>query len=78
MKNYIDTLLLKYNNTQPHKPQHAPHKHYKIIYDLKEQHLPEDDIGPPLDTTGIKYIKGIVCSLLYYAWAVDVALSNIS
>eukprot|EP00804_Cyclotella_cryptica_P026588 CCRYP_014016-RE/>CCRYP_014016-RE protein AED:0.30 eAED:0.32 QI:0/0/0/1/0/0/2/0/287 len=82
MDTYISAPLLKYNHPQPCKPQHAPHKHRKIIYGAKEQLLPNKDTSPPLDAAGIKRIQGIVGSLLYYAQAVDnkllVALSTIS
>eukprot|EP00804_Cyclotella_cryptica_P004183 CCRYP_014549-RF/>CCRYP_014549-RF protein AED:0.42 eAED:0.42 QI:0/-1/0/1/-1/1/1/0/277 len=82
MDTYISALLLKYDHPRPHQPQHAPHKHRKIIYGAKEQLLPDNDTSPALDAAGIKCIQGIVGSLLYYARAVDnkllVALSTIS
>eukprot|EP00804_Cyclotella_cryptica_P029516 CCRYP_011300-RG/>CCRYP_011300-RG protein AED:0.04 eAED:0.04 QI:0/-1/0/1/-1/1/1/0/346 len=82
MDTYISALLLKYDHPRPRKPQHAPHKHCKIIYGAKEQLLPDNDTSPPLDAAGIKCIQGIVGSLLYYARAMDnkllVALSTIS
>jgi hypothetical protein len=71
MDNYINDLLLIYNHPKPHKPQHSPHAHHKIIYGAKEQLVPEEDTSPPLDATGVKRIQGIIGSLLYYVQAVD-------
>ena len=71
MKGYINEMLLKYDHPRLCKPQHAPHAHHKITYGAKEQLIPDADTSQPLDETGIKCIKGIIGSLLYYARAVD-------
>jgi len=74
-------VFLKYRHKQPAKPQHSPHKHWEIVYGVKDQQAPEEDTSPHLDTTGIKRVQGIVGSFLYYAWAINnkllVALSTI-
>ena len=58
----------------PKKPEHLPQTHQEITYGAKEQ-LATDchDTSPIpiLDSTDIKQVKGIIGSLLYYAWAVD-------
>ena len=63
--------MIKYKHQQPKKPQHSPHAHREIIYGAKEQWVPDDDISPRLNDTGIKQVQGIVGSLLYYAHAVN-------
>jgi hypothetical protein len=71
MPDTIKDIRLKYGHTLPTKPQHAPHKHRKIVYGAKVQLSPEEDTSAPLDAAGIRRIQGIIGSLLYYAWDVD-------
>jgi hypothetical protein len=40
MDTYISALLLKYNHPRLRKPQHAPHKHRKIIYAAPRSSFP--------------------------------------
>ena len=81
MDNYIDGLQVKYNHTDPRKPQHSPYKHAPIIYGYKVQYAAEDDNSPSLDTDGILCVQSIVGALLLYGCAVDknllVSLSKI-
>ena len=56
MKGYIQELYVKYGHATPAKPQHAPHKHRKIVYGAKMQLSPEEDTSTKLDATGIKCV----------------------
>lgn len=83
MQEYATTVRIKYNHCTPSEPQHSPHAHHEIIYAAKEQLLlPDADTSHLLDDMGIKHIRGIVGSLLYYAKSavnkVLVTLSTIS
>ncbi len=71
MPDTIKDICLKYGHTLPTKPQHAPHKHCKIVYSAKVQLSPEEDTSAPLDAAGIRRIQGIIGSLLYYTRPVD-------
>ena len=47
-------------------------QHREIIYGAKEQYAHNDiDTSPPLDAAGIKWCRGVIGALLYYARAVD-------
>jgi len=72
MDGYIEEVLLNFDHPRPKKPQHAPHKHRKIIYGADAQlQTVEVDTSPPLDATGVKRVQAIVGCLLYYARACD-------
>eukprot|EP00804_Cyclotella_cryptica_P016130 CCRYP_004246-RA/>CCRYP_004246-RA protein AED:0.35 eAED:0.35 QI:0/0/0/0.75/1/1/4/0/1339 len=71
MKEYIATLLFKYNHPPPKKRQLSPFKATPIVYGAKTQFSADPDNSPPLPTEGIKRVQGIVGALLYYARAVD-------
>ncbi len=72
MPNTIKDICLKYGHTLPTKPQHAPHKHCKIVYGAKVQLSPEEDTSALLlYAASIKHIQGIIGSLMYYTQAVD-------
>jgi hypothetical protein len=72
MNGYINELRLVLVHEDPIEPQHSPHKHRPITYGAKAQLSNNDeDTSPPLNAAGIKRIKKIVGSLLYYAQAVD-------
>eukprot|EP00804_Cyclotella_cryptica_P017822 CCRYP_001229-RA/>CCRYP_001229-RA protein AED:0.18 eAED:0.18 QI:0/0/0/0.66/1/1/3/0/737 len=71
MKEYIGTLLFKYNHPPPKKRQLSPFKATPIVYGAKTQFSSDPDNSPPLPTEGIKRVQGIAGALLYYAHAVD-------
>eukprot|EP00804_Cyclotella_cryptica_P017131 CCRYP_003353-RB/>CCRYP_003353-RB protein AED:0.31 eAED:0.31 QI:0/-1/0/1/-1/1/1/0/405 len=71
MKEYIVTLLFKYNHPLAKKCQLSPFKATPIVYGAKTQFCPDPDISPPLLAEGIKRVQGIVGALLYYARAID-------
>eukprot|EP00804_Cyclotella_cryptica_P000723 CCRYP_001011-RA/>CCRYP_001011-RA protein AED:0.46 eAED:0.46 QI:0/-1/0/1/-1/1/1/0/79 len=71
MKEYIATLLFKYNHPLPKKRQLSPFRATPIVYGAKTQFSIDPDVSPPLSAEGIKCIQGIVGALLYYARAVD-------
>ena len=71
MENHIYAVLKKYNHHFPFKPQHSPHRHWKISYGATQQLVPDDDTSPALDITGIRRVQGIVGVLLYYGREVD-------
>jgi hypothetical protein len=71
MKEYIATLLFKYNHHLPKKRQLSPFKATPIVYGANTQFSPDPDNSPPLPPDGIKRIQGIVGALLYDAPAVD-------
>ena len=60
MKGYITKVLLEYGHPFPMKPQLSLHRHKEISYGYKEEHAPEDDISPPLDSHSTKRVQGIV------------------
>ena len=81
MSGYIDKFLAWYVHPRPSRPQIFLHHHYHISYGAKIQQPAAPDSCPPLDEDGIKYVEGIVGTLLWYVRAVDkkllVALKSI-
>eukprot|EP00804_Cyclotella_cryptica_P009053 CCRYP_003151-RA/>CCRYP_003151-RA protein AED:0.23 eAED:0.28 QI:0/0/0/1/0/0/3/0/973 len=71
MKEYIMTLLFKYNYPLPKKCQLSPFKATPIVYGAKTLFSLDPNNSPPRSAKGIKHVQGIVGALLYYARAVD-------
>ena len=71
MDNNIANLIVKFNHTDPRKPQHSPYKHAPIIYSAKIQYTAEADDSAPLDKAVILRVQYIVGALLFYGRAVD-------
>ena len=72
MSEYIKDILHRFQHLQPGSPQFLPHAHVHIKYELKlRQYALEPDTSPLIDKQGIKYVKQVVDSLLYYARAID-------
>ena len=68
---YIANLRVKFNHSDPRKPQQSPYKHAPIIYGAKIQYAAEADNSAPLDEAGILRVQSIVGELLFYCRAVD-------
>ena len=66
MENYIRQLLLRYGHPEPRKPQRLPHKHREIIYGASIQKPLDEYTYPRLYVSGIKFIQGIVGTVLYH------------
>ena len=56
MPGYIKTLLRKYNNEEPTRPQHAPYPDAPKKYGKYAHKLIPQYKFPRLDKDGIKYI----------------------
>ena len=68
MDGYITKVQILFENKDPTKPQHSPHKHCPINYGAKAQFETDDgDTSQPLNAAGIKRVQGIDGCLLYYA-----------
>ena len=74
MDNYIQGVCIKYDHLFPTKCQLSPDKHREIIYGAKTQYATKEDNIPLLDDKCVKCIQGIVGSLLYYTWVVNIKL----
>eukprot|EP00804_Cyclotella_cryptica_P027782 CCRYP_009193-RA/>CCRYP_009193-RA protein AED:0.35 eAED:0.35 QI:0/0/0/1/0/0/2/0/335 len=55
MKEYIASLLFKYNHPHPKKHQLSPFKATPIFYGAKTQFSPDPDVSPLLSAEGIKH-----------------------
>jgi hypothetical protein len=71
MPGYIDNLLIKFKHPRPSKPRLSPHACLPIAYGAKTQFAPDNDASALLSEVRKRRIQEIVCSLLYYARAVD-------
>ena len=47
MEDYIVNLRVKFEHTQPAKPQHSPYKHAPILYSAKIQYAAGPNESPP-------------------------------
>ena len=74
MQGYIDKALIRFNHTQPHKPQHQPHPHTVPTYGATIQYAKHINQSPAATKAVQKYIMQVVGVLLYYARAVDSTL----
>jgi hypothetical protein len=74
MPGYITNMLYKNKHCVPPKPQHCPYYPAPKQYGKQVQAPLPVDISPKLLPDDIKQIQHIVGSLLYYAWAVDIAV----
>jgi hypothetical protein len=82
MPGYIKAALHKFQHPTPPRPQHAPHEWTEPIYGKHQQMALLPDATDKLPPERIQRIQKIVCTLLYYAQAVDstqlVALGTIA
>ena len=56
MPGYINAELLKYQHTEPRKPQHAPYQWENPQYEQTTQYAKPADNSSKLDANGIKKI----------------------
>jgi hypothetical protein len=82
MPGYIKKKLQEYSHVLPGRIQTCPYSPDPKKFGLDTQTPIADDTSPLLDKQGIKKVQKIVCSILYYARAVDMtvlmALSSIA
>jgi hypothetical protein len=71
MPGYIDSLISKLKHPHPSILQLSPYACLPISYGAKTQFAPDNDALELLDDARKQCIQEIVCSLLYYARAVD-------
>lgn len=71
MPNYVNKALQRFKHPQPDRPEHAPHKSVRPQYGATIQYTENPETSQPLDKDGIKTIREIVGTLLYYARAID-------
>ena len=69
MDYYIKKLCVKYNYSNPKKPQLSPHKHHKINYVTKTQYTSNSNDSTKIYNKGIKRVQITVGSMLYYSIA---------
>ena len=71
MPKYLQTALLKFQQTAPKHPQHALHSWEKPTYGAQLQYEQEDNSSPLLPSKTINLVQQTVGTLLYYSIAVD-------
>jgi hypothetical protein len=71
MPGYICNISTKYKHPIPTKLQLSPQKHCEIVYGQTTQLTHDEPYSPPFSTEGVKIIKGIIGTLLYYVRAVN-------
>ena len=72
MPGYVIRVLNFFNNSTPHKPQHAPHTWIEPTYGSRRQQPPtEQSSAPLLDEKETKRVQSISCTFLYYVRGVE-------
>jgi hypothetical protein len=71
MPGYIQKVLHKYKHEAPTKPQNSPYRIAPKKYGIGAQDTIPPDETPPASAEEIKYVQGVVGSILFYARAVD-------
>lgn len=82
MPGYVEKALQRFCHPTPTKPEDSPHEWTQPKYGSKTQFTPDPDTSPPLEEEGIKRLRQLIGTLLYYARAIDntmlVALGSIA
>jgi hypothetical protein len=60
MLGYINKALVRFNHTQPHKPQHQPHPHMVPTYGATIQYAKHINQSPVATKADQKYIMQVV------------------
>ena len=73
MPRYITRLLSKLNHPIPPSPQYSPHEFINIKWTSKgdRQYAQQEDDSAYLSPKETKWVQSAICSLLYYARAID-------
>jgi hypothetical protein len=74
MPGYIERALQRFQHPSPRRPEHSPHGCQAPQYGAPIQYDTADDDSPLLNAEDSKRIQEILCTLLYYARAVDPTL----
>eukprot|EP00978_Attheya_sp_CCMP212_P018973 scaffold52559_cov64-Attheya_sp.AAC.4 len=71
MPGYIKKVLHKYKHEAPPKPRNSPYLIAPQKYGIGAQDTIPQDNTPPASNADIKYVQGVVGSILFYARAID-------
>jgi hypothetical protein len=71
MHEYVPETLARFQHPNPMKPQHSSHAWLKPIYGAAPQMTAPPDTSATLSALEITTLQQIICTLLYYARAVD-------
>ena len=76
MPGYIDNALIRFQHECPKQKQYLPHRDIAPTYGMHVQYIEPDNPGLPPNKMQKMYVQAVTGTLLYYAWAVNTAIST--